>query len=470
MTTSTATTAPVPTTAVAPANGPFGRIALASMATGALAAAVTTFVLLPSASEARIVGVALVAFATAWAMLGWLTTRFTTRPQRWAYTTATVLAVVGATVALVNPGEPAMSRLAWLWAPALMALAGWTAGQTRRHVPGRARLLIYPVTAVMVVAGLGGVLQAGSSDPKSAAGPMPGRLVDVGGYRLHLQCSGTGAPTVVLLNGLGETSPQWARVLPAVATTTRVCAYDRAGQGWSDDSPNPADATNAATDLHRLLAAAGESGPYVLAGHSSGGAHALTFTHLYPSQVAGIVLLDSASPNQTRVVTTFEGEYQVMRRVLAVAPTLFRMGVGHLTEGAFTPVLPGNAGQQAAAFANSPRGWAGTRAEQAELPEAFAQAQALTTLGDLPLVVLTAKDNVDRKPGWGAAQDQKAALSNNVRHTVADLDHIGFLHDPAGAVQSVTAIDDVVTAARTHATVEHAANQSHPRSRPCPSA
>ena len=93
------------------------------------------------------------------------------------------------------------------------------------------------------------------------------------------------------------------------------------------------------------------------------------------------------------------------------------------------------------------------RGEQAQLPTAFAQAQALTSLGDRPLVVLTAKANVDSKPGWATAQDQMAALSTNSRHTVADMDHVGFLHSPVGAAQSVTAIDDVVTAARTDGTV-----------------
>jgi pimeloyl-ACP methyl ester carboxylesterase len=313
--------------------------------------------------------------------------------------------------------------------------------------------MVNSVAGLMVAAGLGGVVQVAFGDPQTAAGPVPGRLVDVGGYRLHLHCVGTGAPTVVLLNGLGETSPQWARVLPPVADKTRVCAYDRAGQGWSEDSSNPSDATTSATDLHELLAVAGESGPFVLAGHSSGGVHALTYTHLYPSQVAGLVLLDSASPNQAKVVTTFNGEYQVMRRGLAAAPTLFRFGVGRLMQALGVPALPGNAGQQAAAFADSPRGWAGMRAEQVELPTTFAQSQALTSLGDRPLVVLTAKANVDSKPGWATAQEQMAVLSTNSRHTVADMDHVGFLHNPVGAAQSVTAITDVVTATRTHGAV-----------------
>jgi len=459
MTAATRTPASVPTGALAESQasatptGPFGRIIAASMATGAVGAAALTFAVLPDASEARIVGAALIAFATGWAMLARLTTRMTTRPQRWAYVPATFLAATGATLSAVNPGEPVMTRLAWAWAPALVVLAVWTQRRTRRSVPGRCRLLIYPVTLAMLLAGLGGLYQATTKAPEVSAGPMPGRLVDVGGYRLHLSCTGTGAPTVVLLNGLGETSPLWARVHPTIAATTRVCTYDRAGQGWSDDSPNPADATNAATDLHRLLTVAAESGPFVLAGHSIGGVHALTYTQRYPNDVAGVVLLDSASPHQVDLVTPFNGEYQIMRRALAVAPTLFRFGVGHLIQAMSTPALPGTAGQQVSAFANSPRGMAGMRAEQAALPQTFRQAQALTTLGTTPLVVLTAKDNLDHTPGWGTAQNQLAALSTNTRHTVANLDHVAFLTDPAGSALSITAVTDVVTAVRAHTPV-----------------
>jgi len=453
MSTSTST-APQSRIAVpAPPIGPMGRVTFASMATGLVGAAALLIGVVPNASEARVVGAVTVAFATGWAVLALLTSRMTSAPQRWAYMPAAVMAFGGTALFAVDPGEPAMTHLAWVWAPALVVLAVWVTRSARRNIPGRARLLVYPVTVAMLLAGLGGLYQSTTETPQDVAGPMPGKLVDVGGYRLHLDCvgAGTGGPTVVLLNGLGETSPLWARVAPAVAATTRVCAYDRAGQAWSDDSPNPADATHAATDLHTLLTAAGETGPYVLAGHSSGGVHALTYAHLYPTDVAGVVLLDSASPHQVELVKGFDGEYEVMRRVLAVAPTVFRFGVGHALSAMSTPSLPGVAGAQVSAFANSPRGWTNMRAEQAALPEAFRQAQALTTLGSTPLVVLTAKDNVDRKPGWSAAQEQMAALSTNSRHTVADLTHVAFLDEPTGAAMTVTAIDDVVTATRTHA-------------------
>jgi pimeloyl-ACP methyl ester carboxylesterase len=450
MTTSTTASTPVATSSPGSRVDPMGRIAFASMATGGTAAVAVIVAVVPDASEASVVGSVLVAFAAGWAMLASLTTRRTARPQRWAYVPAAGMVAAGAVLAAADPGEPTMTRLMWLWSPALVALGAWVWRQARLTMTGRSRLLVHPVAAVMVLAGLGGLYQAATESPTAATGPVPGSLVDVGGYRLHLSCTGTGAPTVVLLNGLGETSPLWARVQPAAAAASRVCAYDRAGQGWSDDSPNPADATTAATDLHKLLTAAGETGPFVLAGHSSGGVHALTYAHLYPSDVAGVVLLDSASPHQVELVKPFNAEYQVMRRALAVAPTLFRFGVGHVLQALGAPTLPGKAGEQVSVFANSPRGWANTRAEQAALPVAFRQAQALTTLGDTPLVVLTAKDNVDGKAGWGTAQDQMAGLSTNSRHTVENLSHVGLLTDPVGASQTVTAITDVVTAIRTH--------------------
>jgi len=449
MTTSTATQ-PAHPADPASARVSVGGVIAAAVATGAVSAAVLVFAILPSAPESVIVGTTLMAFALGWAMLAWLTTRVTAFPQRWAYVPAAALATAGVVALVAGPGEPALTQLTWLWAPLLVALGAFVARRTRKDIPGRPAVIVYPVALAMLLAGLGGLYQLVTPTAEVAAGTMPGRLVDVGGYRLHLSCSGSGSPTVVLLNGLGETSPQWERVNPAVARTTRVCVYDRAGQGWSDDSPNRADASSAVADLHHLLGAAGETGPVVLAGHSLGGIHALAYAAMYPADVAGVVLLDSASPHQVDLVKPFTGEYEVMRRVLAVLPTLFRFGIGHILQ-AMTPSRPGTAIAQASAFSTSPRGMRNMRAEQEALPDAFVQAQALTTLGDTPLVVLTAKDNVDQKPGWGTAQDQLAQLSTNSRHTVADLDHMAFLDDAAGSELSVEAITDVVASARSHA-------------------
>ena len=136
---------------------------------------------------------------------------------------------------------------------------------------------------------------------------MPGRLIDVGGHKLHIDCTGTGSPTVVLEPGLGEPSTAMAWIAPDVAATTRVCVYDRAGRGWSESAGTAQDGVQVATDLHTLLDRAGEHGPYVLAGHSAGGLYVLNFARLYPDDVAGVALLDSMSPQQYTAIDGWPG-------------------------------------------------------------------------------------------------------------------------------------------------------------------
>lgn len=126
----------------------------------------------------------------------------------------------------------------------------------------------------------------------------PGRLVDVGGFRLHLLCRGHGSPTVILESGLGGFSLDWIYVQDLVAADTRVCAYDRAGYGWSDPGPAPRTTDEIVDELERLLRAAGLAPPYVLVGHSFGGYTAQYFAKLYPREVAGVVLVDSSHPDQ----------------------------------------------------------------------------------------------------------------------------------------------------------------------------
>ncbi|HEV7655559.1 MAG TPA: alpha/beta hydrolase [Mycobacteriales bacterium] len=213
----------------------------------------------------------------------------------------------------------------------------------------------------------------------SAANAMPGLSYDVGGHRLHLNCSGSGGPTVVLENGLGETSPLWSRITETVGNDTRVCAHDRAGQGWSGDAPRPQDARQIAADLHTLLGRAHESGPYVLVGHSTGGPYALTYAAQYPTEVAGMVLLDSASPDQFTVLPDSPGQYATSRRLTALAPSLARLGVAHLLPS--SSGLPAREAAQVRAFATTARGLRSIRDEFFVYPAVFEQAQALTISG-----------------------------------------------------------------------------------------
>ena len=149
------------------------------------------------------------------------------------------------------------------------------------------------IVGVLLVLGLVGWIYEPLAEAADAkAYPPPGKMVDVGGYRLHLNCTGSGSPTVVIESGLGDSSATWGWVQPEVAKTTRVCTYDRAGMGWSETSPQPRTAREFAKELHTLLAKANEPGPYVLVGHSLGGYTVRVYAHDYPAEVVGVVFVD----------------------------------------------------------------------------------------------------------------------------------------------------------------------------------
>ena len=128
----------------------------------------------------------------------------------------------------------------------------------------------------------------------------PGRLVGIGAYRLHIQCAGKGRPSVVLEAGLGGSALEWTRIQSELASTYRVCSYDRAGMGWSDPIRGARTSARITEELHQLLQAAGVPGPYLLVGHSFGGYTAQLFASQYPDLTAGVVLVDSSHPEQIR--------------------------------------------------------------------------------------------------------------------------------------------------------------------------
>src|SRR5262245_26092278 len=135
-----------------------------------------------------------------------------------------------------------------------------------------------------------------------AATPPPGRLVDIGGYRLHLWCTGDGAPAVILEAGLGGTSAGWGFVQPEVARFTRVCSYDRAGMGYSDPGPSPRTARRIANELAELLARSRITGPVVLVGESIAGFNVRVFASDHPEWATGLVLVDASHEDDAHEV------------------------------------------------------------------------------------------------------------------------------------------------------------------------
>ena len=138
------------------------------------------------------------------------------------------------------------------------------------------------------------------SSAQNSPGPVSDALVDIGGRRLHVSCAGTGSPTVILEAGMGDSASTWKSIQPAVAAVTRVCAYDRARRGTSDPDPGPGFRTARAVvdDLGRLLREASIAGPYVLVGHSFGGAYIRSYASRFPQDIVGMVLVDSTHESQ----------------------------------------------------------------------------------------------------------------------------------------------------------------------------
>ena len=426
--------------------GHIGRVVAGSLISGAVAALFLVVVPFAGAPEHVITGSVLLAVAGAWAMLALLSQRWTTQPQRWAMLPAAIMAVAGGSVLAFAPTG---NQLGWVWPPLLVMLVVWMIVRARHDLRSRTRTwLLYPVFAAMTLSAVGGGYETYGESTDHAAYPMPGRLIDVGGHKLHINCTGTGSPTVVLEPGLGEPSTAMAWIAPDVATATRVCVYDRAGRGWSQSAHGPQDGTQVATDLHTLLAGAGEPGPYVFAGHSAGGIYVLNFARLYPQQVAGVVLLDSMHPEQYTKIASWPTFYETFRRASALLPSLSRLGLGRVLYGSAYGDLPAVARDQARAFWPTPRHSRSVRDEFSKLRTAMAQARTLSDLGDRPLVVVTAKK--DAEDGWLAAQDELAALSTNRVHRILpNATHSMLTEHRPTASQSSQAIRDVVNSVRT---------------------
>ena len=160
------------------------------------------------------------------------------------------------------------------------------------------RIIIGLAGFAISVAAVGFTYQSFASARDRRAHLMPGRLIDIGGYKMHIDCTGTGSPAAILDSGLGDGYLSWRKVQPQIAQSTRVCSYDRAGFGYSDPSPKPRTSKIFAEELHTLLQNAGVSPPYVLVGHSMGGYDVRLYATLYRSEIAGMVLVDASHPEQ----------------------------------------------------------------------------------------------------------------------------------------------------------------------------
>jgi pimeloyl-ACP methyl ester carboxylesterase len=436
-------TRPAPTT-----RPPNGLTLLAGVAVGAVAALLLPMTVFAGADEAVTTGALLVAFSTGWAVMALLGKRRSGQAQPWAVVPGIAMGLTGLALIVTRPDDSGLAAATWVWPPLVLALVAWVRVQLRRSVPGRGRWVLTPVLVVLALASVGAVAGDVAVARDRAAYPAPGKLYDVAGHRLHLDCHGTGSPTVVLSNSLGGASAAWSRVISGLSPTTRTCAYDRAGQGWSEEAASPRDGVQSAAELHTLLAKAGEHGPYVLAGHSTGGTYAMTYAARYPDEVAGLVLIDSSSPEQLTRMPDFPRQYAMMRRTYGPLSTLARIGVGHLLPG-MSP-LPAKDAARLDAITSAPRAVRAQHDEVSVIPQVFRQARALTTLVGRPLVVLTASGTAHGTRGWTGAQDALARLSTNSVHRTVTSSHADMVAALHPAHEVVRALAEVVGSVRTH--------------------
>jgi pimeloyl-ACP methyl ester carboxylesterase len=228
--------------------------------------------------------------------------------------------------------------------------------------------------------------------------------VDVGGHRLHILCSGSGEPAVILENGLGGSGlVGWSLVQPEVARFTRVCSYDRAGTGYSDPGPSPRTARRIAGELARLLDYTGMRGRVVLVGASIGGLFVRVFAFEHGERVAGLVLVDASHEDQEMELPP----------IAPFVPLLSSTGVFRLlgvSFGAAPESLPPSVRGSARATAFRASAYQATADEGMHLPETVAELRATRRKLAAPVVVVTA--GLGSGPEWQRLQRDQLALRN----------------------------------------------------------
>jgi pimeloyl-ACP methyl ester carboxylesterase len=288
------------------------------------------------------------------------------------------------------------------------------------------------VLVLFLLVGLTWVFGSRAKAKLAAKYPPPGHMVDVGGYRLHINCQGdpAGSPTVVMDAGQGEPGLTWALVQTEVSDFARVCTYDRAGLGWSEPSPKARTASNIVEEFRALLTRAGVQPPYVLVGHSAGGLYMQLYAQAHPDDVAGMVLVDSAHAELD--VRAPESLIKMNKRAFRIMGWGFRFlqmlnAIGLLAlipDGVdrmwFNPIPKGSRETFIGVVCSDTRFFEAARQEVANAWGNLAEARAarITTLGEIPLVVLSrGRGQMSAGPGISAEDAEQFNAMNNELHT-----------------------------------------------------
>ena len=333
------------------------------------------------------------------------------------------------------------------------------------------RLMIFS-TALLACVLLYGHRAGAQSETTPPPFPPPGRLIDIGGWRLHINCTGevrASQPTVILESGMGDFSVEWGLVQPGVARFARVCSYDRAGDGWSELGPHPRTFHQIVYELHTLLDKAGVKPPLALVGHSYGGWLTRLYVSTYPTDVAGMVLVEAGADNPRRM--TADGKLVLSSdlvkgepipavktsgplRLSDIPPEALRQmraGAQELAKNPNEPPrnkLPADA-QRMRAWALAQLGHIASGVNPFEIEELAGLraewAKSKYPLGDMPLIVLTRGLSEEEGPDSKALEEEHrrahaaiAAMSRNGKLVVATRSgHHVQLDEPELVINSI---------------------------------
>jgi len=255
-------------------------------------------------------------------------------------------------------------------------------------------------------------------------------------------------------------SADWGWIQPQVAKHTRVCAYDRAGMGWSEPGPPPRDGRQISTELHVLLTNAGLAGPYVLVGHSAGGLYVRMYAAQYAEEVVGMLLVDPGHPDMAARIPALEAQKAGDTQLVGTMRVLSHLGIPRLLGIGTTNAagLPSRQTAEVNAFVSTPQHWATILALIDATPATYDEVRATESLESRPLVVISANTAwFDR----GAPADDARRILNELHAELAGLSadsshrivegatHGSLVHNQGDAQATIAAIEAVLKAIRT---------------------
>ena len=317
----------------------------------------------------------------------------------------------------------------------------------------RGFLWLSAFVAVLAIAGM--IYQTAATEADERRYPPPGVLVNVDGYKMHIYCMGEGSPTILLDHAGGGSSVDWSLIQPKLAEHTRVCAYDRAGYGWSDYNPAPRTLEQQVNELYGLLEGANEKGPYIFVGHSYGARVGRVFAAKYSEKVTGMVLMDAGFLyDDPRYPAEILSEYKSENTMIRTANWLAPFGLVRLLRPIImsdpTFDLPKEGQLASTSFAATSRYWQSLEAQTEALPTVFEEERQVTSLGDIPLLVLVSTEPNDAgHQRWRQANIEMADLSTNRSHQIVEgATHFSLVYRQNDAQTCADGILDVLNAVR----------------------